>query len=94
MKWLPRAVPSRERGAALIIVLAFAVLLTALQTRLPARLADIFELGVAIMLLALGTRALARAVREGGRHRPPLHAGHAADHLHVCHGREIGRAHV
>src|SRR5882724_3015058 len=30
MKWLPRAVPSRERGAALIIVLAFAVLLTAL----------------------------------------------------------------
>ena len=30
MKWLPRAVPSRERGAALIIVLAFAVLLTGL----------------------------------------------------------------
>jgi Tfp pilus assembly protein PilX len=30
MKWLPRTVPSRERGAALIIVLAFAVLLTAL----------------------------------------------------------------
>jgi len=30
MNWLPRAVASRERGAALIIVLAFAVLLTGL----------------------------------------------------------------
>jgi hypothetical protein len=28
MNWLPKALPSRERGAALIIVLAFAVLLT------------------------------------------------------------------
>src|SRR5205809_3090328 len=28
MKWLLKAVPSRERGAALIIVLAFVVLLT------------------------------------------------------------------
>src|SRR6266480_7199736 len=30
MKWLLKAVPSRERGAALIIVLAFVVLLTGL----------------------------------------------------------------
>src|SRR6266566_5057827 len=30
MNWLPRAVPSRERAAALIIVLAFVVLLTGL----------------------------------------------------------------
>src|SRR5437870_7524812 len=28
MNWLPRAVPSRERAAALLIVLAFVVLLT------------------------------------------------------------------
>src|SRR5205809_1006555 len=31
MKWLLKAVPSRERGAALIIVLAFVVLLTGLS---------------------------------------------------------------
>src|SRR6266516_4048302 len=30
MNWLPRAVPSRERAAALIIVLAFVVILTGL----------------------------------------------------------------
>src|SRR5256885_16793300 len=61
---------------------AVAVLLTVLQARLPARIADLFELGVAIMLLALGIRALARAVREGGAGPSPIHAHGADRHQH------------
>ena len=63
-------------------LLAVAALLTALQTRLPARVADIFELAVAIMLLGLGTRALARAVREGGSGPSTIHAHGADRHQH------------
>jgi hypothetical protein len=72
-------------------LLAVAVLLTALQTRLPARLTDIFELGVAIMLLALGTRALARAMREGRSGPSTIHA-HGPD-KHEHHG-PAGHVHL
>jgi len=63
-------------------LLAVAVLLTAFQSRLPARVADLFELGVAIMLLALGVRAVARAVREGGSGPSTIHAHGADRHEH------------
>ena len=63
-------------------LLAVAVLLTAFQSRLPARVADLFELGVAIMLLALGVRAVARAVREGGAGPSTIHAHGADRHEH------------
>src|SRR5881275_355780 len=51
-------------------LLAVAVLLTAFQSRLPARVADLFELGVAIMLLALGVRAVVRRCGREARARP------------------------
>src|SRR5256885_3631302 len=63
-------------------LLGVAVLLTVLKARLPARVADLFELGVALMLLALGTRALARAVREGGAGPSTLHAHGVDRHEH------------
>jgi len=65
-----------------LALLAVAVLLTALQARLPARMADLFELGVAFMLLALGTRALARAVREGASGPSTVHAHGTDRHEH------------
>jgi ABC-type nickel/cobalt efflux system permease component RcnA len=44
-------------------LLAVGMLLALLQARLPPRLADAFELAVALMLIALGGRAIARGVR-------------------------------
>lgn len=55
--------------------------LAALQTHLPERVAACFELGVAMMLIFLGIRAVLRSLREG-------HTG--AEHRHT-HG---GRIHV
>ncbi len=74
-------------------LLAVAVALTVLQARLPARLADAFELGVALMLLGLGARALRRAVTTGseGPRRPHVHGSerheHGAGNGHVHLGR-------
>lgn len=74
-------------------LLAVAIALTALQRRLPARLADAFELGVAAMLLALGARALRQAVTKGSAGPRRLHAHgaerheHGADHGYVQLGR-------
>ena len=77
-------------GHTLALVVVGAVLVV-LRTEMPARAADLFELGVAIMLIALGVRAIVRAIRQGGSgpvathhhggivHRHPA----AADHVHV-----------
>jgi hypothetical protein len=76
-----------------LALLGVAVVLGALQARLPERVADLFELGVALMLLALGVRALARAAREGSAGPSTLHAHgvdhhqHRAPHGHVHLGR-------
>jgi hypothetical protein len=60
--------------------LAVGGLLLALRLRMPGRLADLFELGVAAMLLVLGVRSLARASRHG----PYQHAHSGpSDHVHV-----------
>ena len=67
------------------------VLLALLETQMPARLADFFELGVAVMLLTLGARAIARSLRQGGlghdhahSHGGPEHEhGGPDDHVHV-----------
>jgi High-affinity nickel-transport protein len=62
-----------------------------LRAEMPAALGDTFELGVAVMLIALGGRALARAFREGRTGPATVHAhggeshahAHAAPHVHV-----------
>jgi hypothetical protein len=65
-----------------VALLGVAVLLSALQASLPARIADLFELAVAFMLLGLGARALARAVREGEAGPSTVHAHGAGRHEH------------
>src|SRR5438132_2338894 len=54
--------------------------LVVLRAEMPARIADVFELFVAIMLVGLGIRAIALAVRQGAI--GPTHTHH---HGHVVH---------
>ena len=77
-------------GHTLSLVVVGAVLVV-LRAEMPARVADLFELFVAIMLVGLGVRAIVVAVRQGPigpahtHHHGPLvhnHAG-AAPHVHV-----------
>jgi hypothetical protein len=72
-------------------LLAVGVALAVMRTSMPERLAEVFEFGVAIMLVVLGVRAIRRATREGGagpttlhRHggRAHVHAG-SSDHVHL-----------
>jgi high-affinity nickel-transport protein len=60
-----------------ISIVTVGVVLLLLGASLPARASAIFELGVAAMLLVLGARAIAIAVRGSDLHR-------AARHLHVA----------
>lgn len=53
-----------------------------LRAELPARLADIFELLVAVMLIVLGTRALSQAWSQG----QPSHLHHQAFAVHAHSG--------
>ena len=59
------------------LIVVGAVLLV-LRAELPTRLADIFELLVAIMLIVLGLRAVLQAVRQG----QPAHLHHQAFAVH------------
>jgi hypothetical protein len=59
-----------------------AAVLALLQAAMPVGIADAFELGVALMLLALGARAVARAVREGRSGPATIHAHHDGAHEH------------
>jgi hypothetical protein len=61
--------------AGLVVVGA---VLVVLRAELPATIADIFELLVAIMLVALGTRAVIQAARQGR----PAHGHHQAFAVH------------
>ena len=56
-------------------LVAVGTIVIALRAELPERLTDFFELGVALMLIALGTQAIRRAARQGP-------AGPAALHQH------------
>lgn len=92
--------PSRFRGAFLgafwgvghtASLFAVGLVVAVFNTQMPARLAVLFELGVAIMLIGLGIRAMRRAYREGSRGAPldHSHGSHShrhhgpADHMHV-----------
>lgn len=57
--------------------------LGALQLSMPARLADLFELGVAVMLVGLGTRALRLALQQGHRGPETLHRHGPLAHRHA-----------
>lgn len=56
--------------------------LVALQVTLPPRLADLFEFFVALMLVALGCRAILRALSEGPRGPSASHAHAGVVHRH------------
>jgi hypothetical protein len=58
--------------------------LAALEARLPVRFAALFELLVAAMLVALGGRAVARALREGREGRPHAHRHAGVAHVHAA----------
>jgi high-affinity nickel-transport protein len=83
--------PGARRGALLgalwglghaAALLGTGVVLAALAAQVPPALCDVFELGVAAMLILLGARAVRRAVRDGaaGPQRRHAHAGVAHDH--------------
>ena len=71
-------------------LLAVAMALALLRTELPPRVADGFELGVAVMLVSLGLRAMRRAVRDGSV--GPTETRHA--HGHSFHQHAGAPAHV
>src|SRR5215831_5709852 len=75
-------------GHTLSLVVVGAVLVV-LRAEMPARIADVFELFVAIMLVALGIRAIALALRQGTV--GPAHTHH---HGHVVHRHAGARPHV
>ncbi len=67
------------------------MVLLALRAEMPPRVADLFEFGVALMLIALGLRAIVRAARQGL-------AGPVAEHHHRGlvhrHSGVAGHVHV
>lgn len=66
--------------------------LALLEAKMPERVAVMFELVVALMIIALGARAIVRSVREGRVGRPRVHShgdrAHShpvvAQHVHLC----------
>ena len=75
-------------GHTLSLVVVGAVLIV-LRAEMPARVADLFELFVAIMLVGLGIRAIVLAVRQG-----PLGPTHTHQHGHVLHRHAGTTPHV
>jgi hypothetical protein len=81
-----------------LVLLAFGGALLVVQAHLPERVAAIFELVVAVMLVVLGVRALRQAMVHGSGGEPVAHVhGHGAhshagpaDHVHV-HGFTLAR---
>jgi hypothetical protein len=70
-------------GHTLSLVVAGTALVL-LRAEMPARLADAFELAVAIMLVGLGVRAIHQAARQGPS--GPVHVHHHGGHVHVHSG--------
>lgn len=75
-------------GHTLSLVVVGAVLVV-LRAEMPARVADVFELLVAIMLVALGVRAILIAIGQG-----PIGPTHTHHHGHVVHRHAGVRPHV
>jgi ABC-type nickel/cobalt efflux system permease component RcnA len=90
--------PSPRRGAWLgaswgvghsLALLVVAVILSLIESALPATLADVFELGVAIMLVGLGVNALRRAWREGAHGPTSAHTHGETAHTHATSARHV-----
>ena len=75
-------------GHTLSLVIVGAVLVV-LRAEMPAPVADLFELFVAIMLVALGIRAISIAVRQG-----PVGPAHTHHHGRVVHKHAGATPHV
>jgi high-affinity nickel-transport protein len=75
-------------GHTLSLVIVGAVLVV-LRTAMPARVADLFEMFVAVMLVGLGIRAIVLAVRQG-----PIGPAHTHHHGHVVHKHAGATPHV
>src|SRR5262249_25206069 len=67
-----------------VSLVAAGTALVLLRAEMPARLADVFELGVAVMLVGLGLRAIYLAARQGPE--GPVHAHHHGALVHVHRG--------
>ena len=70
-------------GHTLSLVIVGAILVF-LRAEMPARVADLFELAVAVMLIGLGLRAIYLAARQGPA--GPVHVHHHGRRLHVHPG--------
>jgi hypothetical protein len=75
-------------GHTLSLVIVGAALVV-LRTEMPARVADVFEMFVAVMLVGLGIRAIVLAVRQG-----PIGPAHTHHHGHVVHKHAGATPHV
>src|SRR5262245_22189625 len=75
-----------------LALLVIGGVLVILRAEMPAAIADVFELGVALMLIALGARAVYLAAREGaaGPVRAHQHGGHVHAHPGVPAHIHIG----
>ncbi len=56
--------------------------LAVLEAQMPVRVADAIELGVGVMIVGLGLRAIARALREGRTGAVRVHHHGAVEHVH------------
>src|SRR5262249_23865171 len=63
-----------------LALVSVGVVLIVLRAEIPHALGDLFELGAALMLIALGVRAISRAAREGPAGPSALHT-----HGHLVH---------
>ena len=70
-------------------LIAVGAVLVLLRAEMPVRATDVFELGVALMLVALGLRAIYLAAREGPT--GPVHEHH---HGRTVHIHPATRAHI
>src|SRR5947207_4819324 len=67
-----------------LALIAAGAMLVALRAEMPASVANLFELGVALMLVALGSRAIYSASRQGPA--GPVHLHHHGRVVHVHRG--------
>src|SRR5207247_7343990 len=68
---------------------AVGAVMIALRAEMSARLTDVFELGVAMMLVALGTRAIRRAARQGPMGPSAMHQHGAIVHRHPALSKHV-----
>ncbi len=70
-------------------LIAVGAVLVVLRAEMPPRIAELFEFGVALMLVGLGVRTILQSARIAAR--GPVHAHH---HGHVLHSHRAGAPHI